>query len=203
MPTPNIILAVTGGIAAYKVADLAGALVKEDFTVKIIMTESAKKFITPLTLATLSRNPVYDDDAEWTADGPIKHIELAKWCNLFVVVPATANTIAKIAHGIADNLLTSVYLALPPEKAVLICPAMNTRMWEAKQTKDNLNLIKNSRGSAAGVAINRAMGTFFDNSAPYILPPEEGLLACGDVGMGKLPSVRTIVGSIKSCFEKL
>lgn len=181
---PNIILGVTGGIAAYKVADLAGALIKEDFTVKVIMTESAKKFITPLTLSTLSKNPVYDDAAEWAADGPIKHIELAKWCDLFVVVPATANTIAKMAQGIADNLLTSTFLALPPNKGVLICPAMNTRMWEAKQTQDNLIFIKKTRGSE-------------------ILPPEEGLLACGDVGMGKLPSVRTIVGTIKSFFGKL
>jgi phosphopantothenoylcysteine decarboxylase len=138
MPSPNIILAVTGGIAAYKVADLAGALVKEDFAVKVIMTESAKKFITPLTLSTLSRNPVYDDAMEWAADGPIKHIELAKWCDLFVVVPATANTIAKMAQGIADNLLTSTYLALPDDKNVLVCPAMNTRMWDAKQTQVNL-----------------------------------------------------------------
>jgi phosphopantothenoylcysteine decarboxylase len=189
----NIILGVTGGIAAYKVADLAGALVKEDFTVKIIMTESAKKFITPLTLATLSKNPVYDDVAEWTADGPIKHIELAKWCDLFVVVPATANTIAKMAHGIADNLLTSTYLALPPNKGVLICPAMNTRMWEAEQTKDNLALLKT----------NKDIDNDGKSSNFSILQPEEGMLACGDVGMGKLPSVRTIVGTIKSFLEKL
>ena len=191
---PNIILAVTGGIAAYKAADIASVLANEEFFhVKVIMTESAKKFITPLTLATLSRNPVYDDGAEWAADGSIKHIELAKWCNLFVVVPATANTIAKMAHGIADNLLTSVYLALPPEKAVLICPAMNTRMWEAEQTKDNLALLKT----------NKDIDNDGKSSNFSILQPEEGLLACGDVGMGKLPSVRTIVGSIKSCFEKL
>jgi phosphopantothenoylcysteine decarboxylase len=189
----NIILGVTGGIAAYKVADLAGALVKEDFTVKIIMTESAKKFITPLTLATLSKNPVYDDVAEWTADGPIKHIELAKWCDLFVVVPATANTIAKMAHGMADNLLTSTYLALPPNKGVLICPAMNTRMWEAEQTKDNLALLKT----------NKDIDNDGKSSNFSILQPEEGMLACGDVGMGKLPSVRTIVGTIKSFLEKL
>ena len=181
---PNIILGVTGGIAAYKVADLAGTLVKEDFIVKVIMTESAKKFITPLTLATMSRNPVYDDAAEWTADGTIKHIELAKWCDLFVVVPATANTIAKMARGIADNLLTSTYLALPFEKSqILVCPAMNTRMWDAERTKENLELIKNK-------------------FRIKILSPEEGLLACGDVGMGKLPSVRTIVGTIKSYFGK-
>jgi phosphopantothenoylcysteine decarboxylase len=189
----NIILGVTGGIAAYKVADLAGALVKEDFTVKIIMTESAKKFITPLTLATLSKNPVYDDVAEWTADGTIKHIELAKWCDLFVVVPATANTIAKMAHGMADNLLTSTYLALPPNKGVLICPAMNTRMWEAEQTKDNLALLKT----------NKDIDNDGKSSNFSILQPEEGMLACGDVGMGKLPSVRTIVGTIKSFLEKL
>lgn len=191
---PNILLGVTGGIAAYKAADLAGALVKEStvagpYQVQVIMTENAKKFITPLTLSTMSRNPVYDDASEWSADGRIKHIELAKWCDLFVIVPATANTISKLAHGVADNLLTSTYLALSNfcewkpgcvVKSALICPAMNTRMWEAEQTKSNLKLI----------AIDRSLGTL-------ILPPEEGMLACGDTGVGKLPSVRKIVEEIK------
>lgn len=185
----NIILGVTGGIAAYKVADLAGALIKEGFTVKIIMTESAKKFITPLTLSTLSKNPVYDDASEWAPDGSIKHIELAKWCDLFVVVPATANTIAKMAQGLADNLLTSTYLALPPYKNVLICPAMNTRMWDKYATRKNLADIKRLHESTTPKV--------------KILPPEEGLLACGDVGMGKLPSVRVIVETILFNFEKL
>jgi phosphopantothenoylcysteine decarboxylase len=177
---PNIILAVTGGIAAYKAADIASVLANEGyvrcFSVKVIMTESAKKFITPFTLATLSKNPVYDDASEWSADGRIKHIELAKWCDLFVIVPATANTIAKIAQGIADNLLTSTYLALPPEKKVLVCPAMNTQMWYADITKENL---RDGR-------VNRE-----------ILYPEEGRLACGDVGMGKLPNTKKIIEKIK------
>ena len=187
----NIILAVTGGIAAYKVADLAGALVKENFAVKVIMTENAKKFITPLTLSTLSRNPVYDDAAEWAANDQVKHIELAKWCDLFVVVPATANTIAKMANGIADNLLTSTYLALPGTK-VLICPAMNTRMWEARQTQANLNMLSNGESHHWLSDQNSEVPGFHCK----ILPPEEGMLACGDVGMGKLPSVRTIVAEI-------
>jgi len=175
MPNTNIILAVTGGIAAYKVADLAGALIKEKNQVKIIMTENAKKFITPLTLATLSKNPVYDDASEWAPDGVIKHIDLAKWCDLFVVVPATANTIAKMAEGKADNLLTSTYLALSG-KRVLVCPAMNTHMWFAVETQNNIKKI-------TSVQVR-------------VLPPEEGLLACGDYGIGKLPKVRTIVEAI-------
>lgn len=173
---PNIILAVTGGIAAYKAADIASVLTAEMYNVKVIMTESAKKFITPLTLATLSKNPVYDDASEWSPDGVIKHIELAKWCDLFVIVPATANTISKIGNGVADNLLTSAYLALPPDKKVLICPAMNTRMWDAKITQENLRDGRKNRD---------------------ILYPEEGRLACGDIGVGKLPSTKKIIDTIK------
>lgn len=178
---PNIILGVTGGIAAYKAADIASVLANEPgYCVKVIMTEAAKKIITPLTLATLSKNPVYDDAAEWVPDGVIKHIELAKWCDLFVIAPATANTLAKIVHGMADNLLTSAYLALEPTKKVLICPAMNTRMWEAPVTQANLTVI----------------------TAPHfngrILLPEEGRLACGDIGMGKLPNTKKIIEKIKS-----
>lgn len=182
---PNILLGVTGGIAAYKAADLAGALVKEDtvagrYQVRVVMTENAKKFITPLTLSTMSRSPIYDDSMEWAADGHIKHIELAKWCDIFVVVPATANTIAKMAQGIADNLLTSTYLALTGLDKVLICPAMNMHMWGTKQTQENLGILKS----------NKKVET-------RILQPEEGMLACGDFGVGKLPSVRKIVEEIK------
>ena len=179
---PNVILAVTGGIAAYKAADLASVLANEKyFSVKVIMTEAAKKFITPLTLATLSKNPVYDDAAEWAPDGVIKHIELAKWCNLFVVVPATSNTLAKLAQGIADNLLTSTYLALQNQKLVLICPAMNTHMWEDRQTSYNIERIRVKPG--------------FNGQ---VLLPEEGRLACGDIGMGKLPNTKKIIETIKS-----
>lgn len=192
---PNIILAVTGGIAAYKAADLASVLANEpDYAVNVIMTENAKKFITPLTLATLSKNPVFDDASEWSPDGIIKHIEIAKWCDLFVVVPATANTIYKMAHGVADNLLTSAYLAYNNRKT-LICPAMNTRMWESKETQHNLNLLANGGKNDWHMAIKHP------GFNCRILPPDEGRLACGDVGMGKLPSIRMIVETIKDMLK--
>jgi len=174
----KIIIGVTGGISAYRIPDLAGALIKNGHEVRVVMTQNAKRFITPLTLATLSKNPVLDDDSEWLPDGRIKHIELAKWASMLVVAPATANTINKMANGITDNLLTSIYMALPKETKIVVCPAMNTKMWENPVTQDSLRRI----------SINPRL---------YIVIPEEGLLACGDYGMGKLPSVRKIVEEIE------
>lgn len=174
----KILLGVTGGIAAYKAADITGALIKNGHEVRVVMTEAAKKFITPLTLSTLSRNPVYDDASEWAADGIIKHITLAKWADLLVIAPATANTIAKIASGTADNLLTSIVLALPTPTRLVICPAMNTKMWENYHTEQNFKSIREK--------INVT-----------IISPVEGLLACGDVGMGKLAPTRDIVRRIE------
>ena len=180
---PRILLGVTGGIAAYKMADLAGALIKHGCEIRVIMTEKAKEFITPLTMAVQSKNPVLDDHSEWVADGSIKHIELGKWLqnpeDLFVIAPATANTIAKLAIGLADNLLTSTYLARPRNTTVIIFPAMNTKMWEARETQANVMALR-----------TRLLHTVVD--------PEVGLLACGDYGIGKLPSVRTIVAAIKA-----
>jgi phosphopantothenoylcysteine synthetase/decarboxylase len=191
----KVLLGVTGCIAAYKAADLASALIYNGHEVKIIMTEAAKRFITPLTLATMSQHPIYDDSIEWAVgpDPTVKHIELAKWCDIFVVCPATANTIAKLRWGLADNLLTSTYLALlrpwypdgevhriGKKTPILICPAMNTMMWINPQTKENLRTLK---GDA------------------QILQPVEGKLACGDIGMGKLPKVPDIVKAIEEALK--
>jgi phosphopantothenoylcysteine decarboxylase len=179
----RIVLAVTGGIAAYKAADIISSLVKLNHVVNVIMTEAAKKFITPLTLAVLSKNPVLDDASEWLPDSRIRHIELAKWTNLFVVVPATANTIQKMATGVADNLVSSTYLALPMGRTVdpvkvFVCPAMNTQMWLSPVTQANVMALRTK-------------------PRHYVLDPEEGLLACGDYGAGKLPSVENIVKGIE------
>lgn len=182
----NVLLGVTGCIAAYKVADITSALIKGGHEVKIIMTENAKKFITPLTLATMSKNPVYDESTEWATNATgIKHIELSKWADLFVIVPATANTITKLSLGIADNLLTSTYLAFPLGKnfgSIIICPAMNTNMWEKQHIQDHLKVLS-------------------ARLCHSILQPEQGMLACGDMGMGKLPSTRTIVESIQEHLQ--
>src|SRR4030042_374195 len=138
----NILLGVTGGISAYKAADIIGALKKFEHSIKVIMTNRAKDFITPLTLATLSKNTVYDDQTEWASHGRIDHIELPKWADVFVIAPATANTLAKMAQGIADNLLTSAYLAYDKTKPVIYCPAMNNKMYEDDRTTKNLQTIE-------------------------------------------------------------
>lgn len=172
----NFLLGVTGCIAAYKVADITGGLIKSGHDVKIIVTENAKKFITPLTLASLSGNPVYDESTEWATNGNgIKHIELSKWADVYAIVPATANTITKIAVGIADNLLTSTYLAFPQgAKGIVICPAMNTNMWEKPWIQEHLT-------------------TLSKRHRHLVIQPDEGRLACGDIGKGKLPNTREII----------
>jgi len=174
----KIVLGVTGGIAAYKMADLASVLVnKNGHEVQVVMTEAAKKIITPMTMATMSHRPILDDTREWSGDGHIWHIETAKWADMLLVCPATANTIAKMAQGVADNVLTSIYMALPARIHTIVFPAMNTKMWEAKQNMDNISILE---------------------KRPYnrVIYPEVGLLACGDTGIGKLPSIKTIVEHI-------
>lgn len=170
----NIVLGVTGGIAAYKAADLTSVL-SNTHNVYVIMTENSKKFIGPLTLSTLSKHPVYDDNSEWTPDGIIKHIDLMNIADCLIIAPATANTIAKLANGIADNLLSSFYLAFSEkEKLIVICPAMNVNMWQNKSTQINVKCLKNK-------------------PSHLFVGPVEGKLACGTVGMGKLAPTKQIV----------
>jgi len=174
----NIVLGVTGGIAAYKAADLASVLVSNNNNVYVIMTENAKKFIGPLTLSTLSKQQVFDDAAEWSPDGIIKHINLMDIADCLVVAPATANTLAKFANGVADNLLTSFYLAFNnTNKRVVLCPAMNVNMWENKKTRENLRLLSNQL-------------------THFIVGPIEGKLACGTTGMGKIAPTKQIFDAI-------
>jgi len=182
----KILLGVTGGIAAYKAADIIGALKKYNHEIKVIMTDRAKDFITPLTLATLSKNPVYDDTQEWAPHGRIDHIELAEWADIFVIAPATANTIAKLANGIADNLLTSTYIAIDwkskTNKNFIFCPAMNTRMYENEKTIQNMNIL-------------------YKQYNHHIVQPEQGMLACGTTGIGKLARTKIIVEKINEVLH--
>jgi phosphopantothenoylcysteine decarboxylase/phosphopantothenate--cysteine ligase len=171
----NILVGVTGGIAAYKAAYLVRLFKKNGDDVKVVMTEGATRFITPLTMMTLSGNRVYTEMFPETADYDYAHIELSKWADVFVIAPATANTIAKIAAGIADNLLTSAVLAYPQEKQLFIAPAMNTAMFEKDVTKDNLTRI----GKYA-----------------IIIGPVQGRLACGDQGMGAMTGAEDIFARI-------
>jgi phosphopantothenoylcysteine synthetase/decarboxylase len=170
MSAPVIILGVTGSIAAYKAADLTSKLGKRGFDVHVVMTHGAQQFITPLTLQTLSKNPVVTsvfESGEWKPT----HIALADRAALLLVAPATANILAELAHGLAGNPLCEIALAtLAP---VLVAPAMNGKMWQHAATQHNVALLK-SRGVE-------------------FIGPEEGMLACGYEGLGRLWSVDDIV----------
>lgn len=180
--TKRIILAVSGSISAYKAADLTSRLKKKGYDVHVIMTEAAQAFITPLTLQVLSKNPVHTDVMEEKLAERINHIDLGKEADLFVVAPASANTIAKLAYGLADNMLTATALALPSTTPKLIAPAMNTKMYENPLTKKNLN-------------------TLHDLGYQEILP-KSGLLACGDTGHGALADIDDIIESIDNALTK-
>lgn len=160
----NILLGVSGGIAAYKAAELVRRLQDHGASVRVVMTQSAQAFITPLTLQALSGNPVHRDVLDENAEAAMGHIELARWADLVLVAPATANTLARITHGLADDLLTTLCLAT--EAPLAVAPAMNQRMWSATATQANL-----------GVLLTRGVRVF---------GPDAGSQACGDVGPGRM-----------------
>ena len=173
----QITLAVTGSISAYKAADITSQLTKLGLEVKVLMTPAARKFITPLTLQVLSKNPVGLDVMIEEDPQRIEHIDIGKETDLFLVAPASANTIAKLAMGLADNMVTSTALALPQGTKKLLAPAMNTKMLEHPATQRNLKLLQ--------------------DYGYQIIQPREALLACGDKGSGALASVETIVETVK------
>ena len=166
----SVVLGVTGSIAAYKSAELASLLVKQGHEVFVVMTQDATEFITPLTLQTLSKNPVttsfYDEKENWRPG----HIQLADRANLLLIAPATANIIAELAHGLANHPLAAI--ALATRAPILMAPAMNGKMWEHPATRANVDILK-SRGVD-------------------FIGPEEGMLACGYEGVGRLWKVDDI-----------
>ena len=171
----NIILGVTGSIACYKACDIANTLTKEGNSVKVVMTEAGTKFVTPLTFRTLTKNKVYtdmfdDDEPEYVA-----HIRLAEEADLMVICPASADFIAKAAAGIADDMLTTTYLAYV-NKPIIVCPAMNTNMYENPATQRNLKILR-ERG------VN-------------IVEPKVAHLACGTTGKGALADLDVIHDAI-------
>ena len=172
MKKHNVLIGITGGISAYKIPNLCRIFIKNNYNVKIIMTENATRFITPLTLETIVNYRVYVNEfGENREIGAIEHIELVDWADVIIIAPATANTIAKIAHGIGDNLLTSLML-VASNKTTFICPAMNTRMYLNPVTRQNIEILEELGFS--------------------IIEPGEGELACGDVGPGRLRDVEDI-----------
>lgn len=169
----NIVLGVTGSIAAYKAAEITSRLAKQGMNVNVVMTGDAQKFITPLCFKTLSRNPVvtdlYDEQEGWKP----MHIKLADEADLLLIAPATANILAKLPHGLADDALTCIALALNPETPVLIAPAMNGKMWLNAATQANVRTLR-----------ERGM---------QFIGPEEGMLSCGYEGIGRLFQPEQIV----------
>lgn len=170
----NILLGVTGGIAAYKAVALVSALKKREANVKVIMTKSACEFVTPLTFQTMSNNTVHTEMFNQLNNMDVEHISLAKWADIFVIAPASANTIGKMSNGIADNMLTTVYMA--SRCKVIVAPAMNTYMLNHPANLNNIQKLK-----SYGVRVLRT---------------QEDLLACGDVGSGKMLEPQDILEEI-------
>ena len=170
--TKTIVLGVTGSIAAHKAVDVASLLTKAGHSVHVVMTADALRFVTPLPFKTLSRHPVvtdlYDEEEGWKPT----HITLADSADLLLIAPATANVIAKLAHGIADDALTCIALALNPNAKLLIAPAMNGKMWQHTATQQN-------------VATLKARGAQF-------VGPDAGMLSCGYEGVGRLEVVEQV-----------
>jgi phosphopantothenoylcysteine decarboxylase/phosphopantothenate--cysteine ligase len=176
----KILVGITGGVAAYKTATIVRLLIKEGAEVRVIMTQHAKDFITPLTMATLSKNPVYTDffkpeSGEWNS-----HVDFGIWADLFLIAPATASSIARMANGIADNLLITTYLSA--RCPVFIAPSMDVDMLNHPSSTINIETLRS-----------------FGNT---ILEPAEGELASGLTGKGRMSEPETIVGEIKNYFSK-
>src|SRR4051812_18779443 len=180
MMDKKILLCVTGGIAVYKAAALTSKLVQAGAKVKVILSDSAAKFVSPLTFQALSRNEVHTDTFDEKNPNVIAHIDLADWADLILVAPATANTIAKLANGIADNMITTTLLAATGQ--VWIAPAMNVHMYDHPAVKKNISILA-------------SYGYQF-------IEPSEGYLACGYVGKGRLEEPEKIVNLIRQHFYK-
>ena len=173
----KILLGITGGIAAYKSIDIISALINKGHDVHVIMSDNAKNFCPESAVNVISKNNLKKETPDQTI-----HIEESKWCDVFLLVPATANTISKIAYGNADSFLLATILALP-DKIRIMCPAMNTNMWENPITQENIDRLKK-------------FGWHF-------ISPVSGMLACGDLGMGKLPNTREIIEKFDEIINPL
>ena len=176
----NILLGVTGGIAAYKIANLASMLKKQKANVRVIMTKNACQFITSMTFETLTAQKVYTDTFDRDFEFKVDHIELGKWADVFLIAPATANVIAKLANGIADDMLTTTALAM--RCPLVVAPAMNTAMYENRAVKHNIMKLR--------------------TNGMEIILPASGALACGDTGAGKMPEPELLMEYIKRAVYK-
>ena len=179
LSSKKILLVICGGISAYKSLEVIRGLKKNNAEVKTILTKSAKEFVTPLSISSLSQEKVYEDMFSVENDSEMDHISLSRWADLILIVPATANTISKLSSGSADDLASTVILA--SDKEIYLVPAMNVRMWEHPSTKENLDKLK--------------------NYGYKIIGPEIGDMACGEFGEGKMTEPNEIIKEIKSYFS--
>ena len=177
----KILLIICGGISAYKSLELIRLLKKQNFEVKTILTKSAKEFVTPLSVASLSQEKVYDDIFNAENEAEMDHISLSRWADLVLVAPATANTISKLSNGSSDDLASTVILA--SNKDIFLSPAMNVRMWEHPSTKENINKLKSFGYKVIG--------------------PTVGDMACGEYGEGKMTEPNEILEEINKYFDLL
>ncbi len=179
LPGKRIVLGITGGIAAYKAAELARLLVKAGAEVRVVMTHGAMAFITPLSLQALSGNPVHHELLDENAEAGMGHIELARWADRIMVAPASANFLARLTHGMADDLLTTLCLA--SAEPLLVAPAMNQQMWAARATQDNVQVL--------------------DSRGIQILGPDVGEQACGDFGAGRMLEPAELLQALNRSFS--
>ncbi|MDA8537613.1 bifunctional phosphopantothenoylcysteine decarboxylase/phosphopantothenate--cysteine ligase CoaBC [Candidatus Pelagibacter bacterium] len=177
----KILLIICGGISAYKSLELIRLLKKKDSIIKTILTKSAKEFVTPLSVASLSQEKVYDDMFNAENEAEMDHISLSRWADVIIVAPATANTISKLSAGSSDDLASTVILA--SDKDIFLSPAMNVRMWEHPSTRENLNKLK--------------------TYGYQIIGPEIGEMACGEFGEGKMTNPKEILEQIEIYFQSL
>jgi phosphopantothenoylcysteine decarboxylase/phosphopantothenoylcysteine decarboxylase/phosphopantothenate--cysteine ligase len=175
----EVVLGITGSIAAYKAAEIANILVKQKINVNVIMTDAATKFIAPLTFQTLTKNKVYTNQFEEIAYSDVRHISLAQKADCLVIAPATANIIGKIASGIADDMLSTVVMAIK-NKPIILCPAMNTAMYDNAITQANIQKLQ--------------------DYGYHFVEPKESRLACGDLGKGALADVEVIITAIRNAI---
>ncbi|MGB3513715.1 MAG: bifunctional phosphopantothenoylcysteine decarboxylase/phosphopantothenate--cysteine ligase CoaBC [Microcoleaceae cyanobacterium] len=177
----RVLISICGGIAAYKVCQVVSTLAKTGVEVRVILTESAQKFITPLTFATLCRHPAYTDQDFWQpTHGRPLHIQLGEWAEIMVIAPLTANTLAKLVHGFADNLLTNTVLA--SSCPILLAPAMNTDMWQQLPVQRNWQQLLTDRGF-------------------HGMNPGAGVLACDRIGQGRMAEAEDIITNIESLLH--
>ena len=176
----KILLIIGGGISAYKSLDLIRLLKKQNVNLRTIITRSGKEFITPLSIATLTKGKVFEDIFDKKNESEIDHISLSRWADLIIVMPTTANFMSRLSLGKADDLATTVLLA--SNKDIILVPAMNVRMWLHKATQQNFKILQ--------------------DYGYYFIGPEKGEMACGEYGEGKMSSPRQIYAYLKNYFDK-